>query len=215
MNSFNTPSNIMLILGQRMDAILSINPKVDGAPEVEGNCQWATIEAAKVLLNNEYKPCPLKDFPADIDEADPIEKYLDDPSLDVRHCHNFSELNDAMKTLKDGELLIVNGDAEISHAYLILNKNKNYWLMDADRGIYKKISSEEDLIEKNIPGWVKDNPDGDSLDYLNMRFADSPETDEYSEFETYKLSAKDFNLLPNPHPQKKHKQDSSLDKNKP
>src|SRR5690348_9191024 len=127
--------NIYTTLGKsKMDSLNSINLTQELKPKTESHCQWAAIEAAKVLLDDEYKPQSLTDLPPTY-QTDPVEDHLmsaDKKSTKVPglSCKNFSELQNALDKLNNGELYIVDGETdEITHAYILLKKEHRYWLI--------------------------------------------------------------------------------------
>src|SRR5580700_6265143 len=101
--------NIHDILGtDKMASLNSINLTSDLKPRKDGLCQWSVIEAAKVLLDDKYKPVSLSDIPSSYN-TDPIEDHLgkgQETQVPCTSCSEFSELKDALTKLNNGEFYI-------------------------------------------------------------------------------------------------------------
>lgn len=176
---FFTKLALITVLGDKLQLLSQINLK-ENIPEVDGKCQWSAIEAAKVLLNDEYKPSSIATLfgssEAKYDEEDPIEKYLigteEKSSVPMKACRDFAELKETMGELKNDELLIVNGESgEADHAYIIWKKADACWLIDADRGLFKMLDIEKDFIHP-VLGWNEEKRDitDPKFDYLRICF---------------------------------------------
>lgn len=174
--------NLFDLLGaEKIASLKSINLTSDLKLKTEGNCQWAALEAAKVLLDGEYKPVSVTQVPSSYD-TDPIEDHLGKgrrTKVPCVPCSNFSDLQKNIADLKNGELYLVDGENDdITHAYIILNAEHRYWLIDADRGVFKEVDPDrpEDFICE-VPPW-EENPEDTHLDYISYKFVKVKQGDE-------------------------------------
>jgi hypothetical protein len=205
---------VAALIGEaKLAKLLQINPRDESRiPEDSGHCQLAAIEAAKVLLDDAYQPRALSNIEiAEGDnQVDPIECSLKEkikPFL-------YNQIDDnclayLSSQMQNGELLIVNGESVLDHAYIIFKMNERLFLIDADRGVFKQINNAADLTHivfgnGDDEGW----PDQAMLDYGQFRFMPNKSKDELqSEDESkiddekailhmYKITKKDFSFLP-------------------
>lgn len=145
----------------------SINPN-----NREGECFWAALEGAKVLLN-------IKNGSDDIMPTLDISQIL--PGQD-KACHEqikayrkekikfeaVEEFLDWLQKLESNTVMIV-GNSEGDHSYNIFKTSNNMiWLIDSDRQTYFQITPEMKNLHFTISGWNADN--NGEFDYFKCEF---------------------------------------------
>jgi hypothetical protein len=114
---------------------------------------------------------------------------------------NLDDLEELLDKLNNNELYIINGESEeVDHAYIVIKTNNRFFLIDADRGVYKEVqpNKPDDMIYP-IAGWKIDHLEEAKLDYVHLRFLGKKDKPGKEEVKTllnmYKLTYANMDLL--------------------
>jgi hypothetical protein len=144
-----------------LDKLRRINPlNKDGIPKNRGNCQWCAIEGARVLLMD-VEPREIPNY--EENDTEPIEERIhpvfgNDNIIDKDPVAFIEKI----KELKVGELMLVNLEGELDHAYLIYKDEEGPYLIDPDKQVFAELFDREDFIQI-VNGWDNVN----RINYLN------------------------------------------------
>jgi len=142
--------------------------------KVDGLCQDAAIAAAKVLLDEKYKPSAIISIPENKEKGvDPLQEIKTTLSNDqLFNVSTAKEFFNKLQELKNGELFIVSIENDRGdHAYVITKRKKSLWLIDADRQIYFPLRDPPDFKDfiHQIKGWGE--KDQSYCNFLTLSFS--------------------------------------------